>query len=67
MPDTVTKDMGPELDDGIDGMDPTVPLAEPDEMGAGDPTDPGSPAWESIDAATARSGARIPSRARVAL
>ena len=68
MADTVSKaDMGPELDDGIDGMDPTVPLAEPDEMGAGDPTDPGSPAWESIDAATAQKWTSILARARVAV
>ena len=69
MPDAaVTKaDMGPELDSGVDGMDPTVPLAEPDEMGAGDPTDPGSPAWESIDAATAQKWTSILARARVAV
>ena len=30
--DAVAKDMGPELDDGVDGMDPTMALAEPDEM-----------------------------------
>lgn len=63
----VTKDMGPELDDGVDGMDPTVPLAAPDEDAPGDPTDPGSPAWEAIDAATACKWASILSRARVAL
>lgn len=63
----VAKDMGPELDDGVDGMDPTVPLAEPDEMGPGDPTDPGSPAWESIDAATACKWTSILARARVAV
>jgi hypothetical protein len=69
VPDTVTKDagMGPELDDGIDGMDPTVPLAEPDEMGSGDVTDPGSPAWESVDAATAQKWTSILARARVAV
>jgi hypothetical protein len=65
--EAVAKDMGPELDEGIDGMDPTVPLAEPDEMGAGDPTDPGSPAWESIDAATAQKWTSILARARVAV
>ncbi len=65
--EAVAKDMGPDLDDGIDGMDPTVPLAEPDEMGAGDPTDPGSPAWESIDAATAQKWTSILARARVAV
>jgi hypothetical protein len=60
-------DMGPELDDGVDGMDPTVPLAEPDEMGPGDPTDPGSPAWESIDAATAQKWVSIAVRLKNAL
>ena len=65
----VAKDdaMGPDLDDGIDGMDPTVPLAEPDEMGPGDPTDPGSPAWESIDAATAQKWVSIAVRLKNAL
>jgi hypothetical protein len=65
----VAKDdaMGPELDDGVDGMDPTVPLAEPDEMGPGDPTVPGSPAWESIDAATAMKWTAILARAGKAL
>ena len=52
--DTVTKaDLGPELDEGVDGLDPTIPLAAPDDDAPGDPTDPGSPAWEAIDAATA--------------
>jgi hypothetical protein len=65
----VAKDdgMGPELDEGVDGMDPTVPLAAPDEMGPGDPTDPGSPAWESIDAATARKWTSIAVRFKNAL
>ena len=67
MPDAVAKDMGPELDDGIDGMDPTVPLAAPDEDAPGDPTDPGSPAWEAIDAATATKWTSILARARVAV
>jgi hypothetical protein len=55
------------LDDGIDGMDPTVPLAAPEEMGPGDPTDPGSPAWESIDAATAQKWLSIAVRLKHAL
>ena len=67
MPDTVTKDMGPDLDDGVDGLDPTVPLAAPDEMAPGDPTDPGSPAWESIDAATAQKWTSIAVRLKNAL
>ena len=67
VPDTVTKDMGPDLDDGVDGMDPTVALAEPDEMAPGDMTDPGSPAWESIDAATAQKWTSIAVRLKNAL
>lgn len=65
--DTVTKDMGPELDEGVDGLDPTIPLAAPDDDAPGDPTDPGSPAWEAIDAATATKWTSILARAKVAL
>jgi hypothetical protein len=60
-------DMGPDLDEGADGLDPTVPLAAPDEMGPGDPTDPGSPAWESIDAASAQKWLSIAARLKNAL
>lgn len=58
-----------ELDDGVDGMDPTVVLAEPgDDMDApGDMNEPGSPAWEAIDAATARKWCSIAVRLRNAL
>ena len=72
-PDTseVAKDMdgsaGMPTDDGIDGMDPTVVLAAPDEDAPGDPNDPGSPAWEAIDAATACKWTAILARARTAL
>jgi hypothetical protein len=56
------------LDDGIDGLDPTVPLAAPGEADApGDPTDPGSPAWEAIDAATAQKWLSIAARLKNAL
>ena len=66
--DPVAKDMGPELDDGADRLDPTVALAAPeDDSAPGDPTDPGSPAWEAIDAATAGKWTSILSRARVAI
>jgi hypothetical protein len=73
--DQVTKDMmdaagdAMALDDGTDGMDPTVPLAAPDdEMDIpGDPTDPGSPAWEAIDAATAQKWLSIAARLKNAL
>jgi hypothetical protein len=73
--DQVTKDMmdaagdAMALDDGTDGMDPAVPLAAPgDEMEIpGDPTDPGSPAWEAIDAATAQKWLSIAARLKNAL
>jgi hypothetical protein len=65
--DPVTKDVGPELDDGPDGMDPTVPLAAPEDDAPGDPTDPGSPAWEAIDAATAQKWTSIAVRLKNAL
>jgi hypothetical protein len=75
VPDAVTKDLmgaagdATSLDDGIDGMDPTVPLAMPDdETGIpGDPTDPGSPAWEAIDAASAQKWVAIAARLKNAL
>lgn len=56
-----------ELDDGVDGMDPTVVLAAPEGEAPGDPMDPGSPAWEAIDAATARKWTSIAVRLRNAL
>jgi hypothetical protein len=66
----VAKDMGPVLDGdpgAMDALDVTMPLAEPQEMGPGDPTDPGSPAWESIDAATAQKWTSILARAKAAI
>ncbi|MGH8921673.1 MAG: hypothetical protein ACRD0H_25610, partial [Actinomycetes bacterium] len=60
-------DIGPDLDEGVDGMDPTVPLATPDDDKPGDPTDPGSPAWEAIDAATAQKWTSIAVRLKNAL
>jgi hypothetical protein len=56
-----------QTDGGTDGLDPTVPLAAPEDDAPGDPTDPGSPAWEAIDAATASKWCTILSRAQVAL
>lgn len=56
-----------ETDDGIDGMDPTVVLAEPDQEQPGDAMEPGSPAWEAVDAATARKWTAILVRAKNAL
>lgn len=63
-PAPVTKDadMAPETD-----LDPTVVLAEPTESGEGNAATPGSPAWEAIDAATARKWTAILSRAKTAL
>lgn len=61
----VTKDM--DEDETGDGMDPTVILAEPDEDMPGSPSEPGSPAWEAIDAATACKWTALLARARAAL
>lgn len=64
----VAKMVGGDLDDGVDGMDPTVVLAAPeDDDVPGDPNDPGSPAWEAIDAATAQKWTSIAVRLRNAL
>lgn len=49
----ITKAEDDELGDAPDAVDLTAPLADPDGDAPGDPTDPGSPAWEAIDAATA--------------
>lgn len=56
-----------ELDESTDGMDPTVVLAAPDQEAPGDPMDPGSPAWEAIDAATAQKWTSILARAKAAI
>lgn len=53
--------------DMADDLDPTAPFAEPDETYDGVPTNPGSPAWEAIDAATARKWTSILARARNAV
>jgi hypothetical protein len=66
----VSKDMGPELDGDpgeVTAMDVTVPLAEPVQMAPGDPTVPGSPAWESIDAASAQKWLSLAARLKNAL
>lgn len=67
--DETKKMVGGDLDDGVDGMDPTVVLAEPDDDmdTPGDPNDPGSPAWEAIDAATAQKWLSIAYRVKNAL
>lgn len=66
--DGITPDAG-DLDNGTDGMDPTVPFADPGNLDdlPGDPDDPGSPAWEAIDAATAQKWTAILARAKNAL
>lgn len=49
-------------------LDASTVLAEPDSNNApGSPTDPGSPAWEQVDAATAQKWTAILSRAKNAL
>ncbi|MFJ9771227.1 hypothetical protein ACIRVF_08280 [Kitasatospora sp. NPDC101157] len=67
--DDVAKDtgIGADLDDSEDGLDPTMVLAAPDDDAPGDPNDPGSPAWEAIDAATAQKWTSIAVRLRNAL
>lgn len=56
-----------DLDESTDGMDTSMPLAAPDVDAPGDPNTPGSPAWEAIDAATARKWTSILARAKVAI
>ncbi|MFG3287263.1 hypothetical protein ACGF3G_00365 [Streptomyces sp. NPDC048179] len=61
----ITKDadtMATEAD-----LDPTAVLAEPEGNAPGDANTPGSPAWEAVDAATARKWTSILSRAKSAL
>lgn len=59
-------DVAKAADAPVDGLDPTVTLAETGDV-PGDPTEPGSPAWEEIDAATAVKWTAILARARHAL
>jgi hypothetical protein len=63
----VGKAMPTGTDDGVDGMDPTVLLGQPDGEAPGDPMDPGSPAWEELDAATASKWTSILARAKAAI
>ncbi|MEW2301979.1 hypothetical protein AB0958_18730 [Streptomyces sp. NPDC006655] len=64
VPDIITKDtdMAAEPD-----LDPTKILAEPEGTAPGNVNTPGSPAWEAVDAATARKWTAILSRAKAAL
>ncbi|MFB8182626.1 hypothetical protein ACFC8N_42885 [Streptomyces sp. NPDC055966] len=48
-------------------MDPMTIMADPEDGAPGNPTTPGSPAWEAIDAATARKWTGILARARAAI
>lgn len=50
-----------------DGLDPAVALAGPVDGVPGDPLEPGSPAWEATDAATACKWTAILSRAKRAI
>jgi hypothetical protein len=59
----VTKETS--MDD--DALDPMTALAEPDGDAPGMDTDPGSPAWEAVDAATARKWTSILARAKAAV
>lgn len=64
VPDTIAKDadMAAETD-----LDPTKILAEPEGNAPGNVNTPGSPAWEAVDAATARKWTAILARAKAAL
>jgi hypothetical protein len=50
-----------------DDLDPTMMLAEAEGDAPGMDTDPGSPAWEEVDAATARKWTSILARAKAAV
>lgn len=58
----VAKEM--DMDGALDAM---TALAEPEDDYAGMNTDPGSPAWEAVDAATARKWLAILARAKNAI
>jgi Putative phage serine protease XkdF len=55
-----------KADSGED-LDPTVIMAAPDPDAEGNPFEPGSPAWESADAATARKWTSLAVRLKAAL
>ncbi|MGR3875804.1 hypothetical protein ACUXZZ_45545 (plasmid) [Streptomyces graminifolii] len=64
VPDIITKDSDVAAEPDLD---PTKILAEPEGSAPGSPDVPGSPAWEAVDAATARKWTAILSRAKTAL
>lgn len=65
--DSLQGDVTKETETMDDALDPTVILAEPDSDAPGIDTDPGSPAWEAVDAATARKWTSILARAKAAV
>jgi hypothetical protein len=68
IPDNWGSDGSLKKADGMaDDLDPTTVLAEPDGDAPGDENAPGSPAWEAIDAATARKWTGIAVRLKNAL
>jgi hypothetical protein len=60
-------DVAKEMDMDDDALDPTMMLAETAGDAPGMDTDPGSPAWEEVDAATARKWTSILARAKAAV
>jgi hypothetical protein len=60
-------DVAKEMDMDDDVLDPTTLMAETDGDAPGMATDPGSPAWEEVDAATARKWTAILARAKAAV
>lgn len=60
-------DVAKEMDMDDDALDASTALAEPDDDYKGMATDPGSPAWEAIDAASAQKWLGILARAKNAV
>lgn len=60
-------DVAKEMDMDDDALDATTALAEPENDYVGMDTDPGSPAWEAVDAASARKWLAILARAKNAV
>lgn len=63
---TASADIEPVVKGGED-LDASTVLAEPETSAPGSETSPGSPAWEAVDAATARKWSAILTRAKNAL
>lgn len=63
-----TDEVSKELDvSDADNLDASVAMAEPEDKLPGSETDPGSPAWEAVDAATACKWTAILARAKAAI